>query len=106
MMLLYTLFYVCLCMCMLSRVQLFVTPSTVACQDPLSMGFSRQEYWSRLPFPPRGDLPNQGLKPRSPASPALAEGSLPLALNGKSNIYIYIYIYMYVYMCIYIYKIV
>ena len=39
-----------------SHVQLFVTPSTVECQAPLSMGFSRQEYWSGLPFPPLGDL--------------------------------------------------
>ena len=41
-----------------SRVQLFVTPWTVAPQAPLSMGFSRQEYWSGLPFPPPGDLPH------------------------------------------------
>ena len=51
--------------CMLSRfsgVQLFVTPWTVAHQAPLSMGFSRQEYWSGLPFPSPGDLPNPGIK--------------------------------------------
>ena len=42
-------------------------PWTVACQAPLSMGFSRQEYWSGLPFPSPGDLPNPGIKPRSPA---------------------------------------
>ena len=40
---------------------------TVACQAPLSMGFFRQEYWSGLPFPSPGDLPNPGIKPRSPA---------------------------------------
>ena len=51
----------------LSRVQLFVTPWTVAHQAPLSMGFSRQEYWSGLPFPSPGDLPNPGIEPRSPA---------------------------------------
>ena len=51
----------------LSRVQLFSTPWTVACQAPLSMGFSRQEYWSGLPFPSPGDLPNPGIEPRSPA---------------------------------------
>ena len=50
-----------------SRVQLFVTPWTVAHQAPPSMGFSRQEYWSGLPFPSAGDLPNPGIKPRSPA---------------------------------------
>ena len=45
-----------------SHVQLFVAPWTVACQAPLSMGFSRQEYWSVLPFPPPGDLPGPGIK--------------------------------------------
>ena len=43
------------------------TPWIVACQAPLSMGFSRQEYWSGLPFPPPGDLPDPGMEPRSPA---------------------------------------
>ena len=51
----------------LSRVQLFATPWTVAHQAPLSMGFSRQEYWSGLPFPSPGDLSDPGIKPRSPA---------------------------------------
>ena len=51
---------------LLSCVWLFVTPWTVARQAPLSMGFSRQEYWSGLPCPPPGDLPNSGIKPRSP----------------------------------------
>ena len=51
----------------LSRVRLFVTPWTVACQAPLSMGLSKQEYWSGLPFPPPGNLPHPGIKPRSPA---------------------------------------
>ena len=44
-----------------------VTLWTIACQAPLSMGFSRQEYWSRLPFPSSGDIPDPGIKPRSPA---------------------------------------
>ena len=52
----------------------FVTPWTVACQALLPMGFSRQEYWSGLPFPSPGDLPNPGIEPRSPA---LQEVSLP-----------------------------
>ena len=43
-----------------------VTPWTVDCQAPLSMGFSREESWSGLPFPSPGDLPNRGIKPRSP----------------------------------------
>ena len=49
-----------------SRVQLFSTPRTVAHQSPLSMGFSRQDYWSGLPFPSPGDLPDPGTEPRSP----------------------------------------
>ena len=51
----------------LSRVWLFATPWTVAYQAPLSMGFSRQEYWSGLPFPSPGDLPDPGTEPGSPA---------------------------------------
>ena len=50
----------------LSRVRSFVTPWTAARQAPLSMGFSKQQYWSRLPFPSPGHLPNPGIKPRSP----------------------------------------
>ena len=48
---------------------ILATPWTVACQAALSMGFSRQEYWSGLPFPPPGDLLNQGIEPVSPLSP-------------------------------------
>ena len=51
----------------LSRVRLFATLWTVALQAPLSMGFSRQEYWSGLPFPSPGDLPDPEIEPRSPA---------------------------------------
>ena len=61
----------------LSRVRLFVTPWTVAYQAPPSMGFSRQEYWSGLPFPSPGDLPNPGIKPGSPAFQADAFTSEP-----------------------------
>ena len=50
-------FCMCVCVCKLSNVQLFVTPWMVACQDPLSMGFFKQEYWNGLPFTPPGDLP-------------------------------------------------
>ena len=60
----------------LSRILLFVTPWTVACKASLSMGFSRQEYWSELPFPRPGELPDPGIKPSSPASPALQADSL------------------------------
>ena len=56
----------------LSRVGLFATPRTVAYQAPPSMEFSRQEYWSGLPFPSLGDLPDPGIKPTSLTSPALA----------------------------------
>ena len=65
---------VCVCVCALSHVGLFVTPWPLACQTPLSMGFSRQEYWSRWSFSPPGNLPNPGIKPMSPESPALAGG--------------------------------
>ena len=51
---------------LLSHVRLFVTPWTVAYQAPLSMGFSRQEYWSGVPFPSLGDLPDPGIEPGSP----------------------------------------
>ena len=50
----------------LSPVQLFATPWTIACQAPSSVGFSRQEYWSGLPFPPPGDLPDPGIELWSP----------------------------------------
>ena len=60
-----------LCCAVLSCVWLFATPWTVACQAPRSMEFSRQEYWSGLPYPSPGDLPNLGIKTGSPASPAL-----------------------------------
>ena len=53
----------CMCAKLLSRVRLFVTPWTVACQAPLSMGFSKQEYWSGLPFLSAGTFPAQGLHP-------------------------------------------
>ena len=58
----------------LSGVRFFATPWTVAHQAPLSVKFSRQEYWSGLPFPPPGGLPDPGIEPTSPVSPALAGG--------------------------------
>ena len=64
---------------LLSCVRLFAAPWTVARQAPLSMGFSRQEYWNEVPFPSPGDLPD----PVSPMSPALAGGFLPLVPHGK-----------------------
>ena len=61
-----------------------VTPWTVACQAPLSMEFSGQEYWSELPFPSPGDLPDPGIKPRSPA---LQADSLPSESLGIDDWY-------------------
>ena len=69
-----------MCVCVLSRVQLFVTPWTVAHQAPRSMGFSRQEYWSGLPLPIPRDLPNTGIEPMSPA---LAGGFFTTVPPGK-----------------------
>ena len=66
----------------LSHVRLFVTPWTVAYQAPPSMGFSRQEYWSGLPFPSSGDLPDPGIEPGSPALRADALTSEPPGKQG------------------------
>ena len=70
---------------MLNHVQLFAMPWTVARQAPLSMGFSRQEYQSGLPFPSPGDLPNPGIKPTSSTSPVLPTDSLPLHHVGSPS---------------------
>ena len=64
----------------LSHVQLFATPWTVAHQAPLSMEFSRQEYWSGLPFPSPGDLSDPGIEP---GSPTLQADTLPSEPQGK-----------------------
>ena len=66
-----------MCTYSLSHVQLFATLWTVACQAPLSMGFFRQEYWSRLLFSSLGDHPDPGIKNTSPVFPALQVDSLP-----------------------------
>ena len=60
-----------MCAYVLSHVRLFATSWPVALQAPLSMEFSRQEYWSGLPFPPSGDLPHPGLELETPVSPAI-----------------------------------
>ena len=68
------------CVCILSHfspVRLCATPQTVTHQDPLSMGFPRQQSWNGLPFPPPGNLPNPGIKPTSSVSPARQADSLP-----------------------------
>ena len=83
---------VCVCVCVCARVlscfsrdQLFAAPWTIAHQAPLSMGFSRQEYWSGLPRPPPGDLPDPGIKP---VSPALQADSLQLSHWGSPGEFI------------------
>ena len=68
---------------LLSSVRLFVTPWTIAHQAPPSMEFSRQEYWSGLPFPSPGDLSNPGIEP---GSPALQADTLPSEPPGKSQV--------------------
>ena len=76
----------CVCVCMLSHfscVWLFATPWAVARQVPLSMGFSRQAYWSGLPCPPPGDLPTQGSNLRLICFLYWQAGSLSLVLPGK-----------------------
>ena len=70
-------------MCMLSRVQLVMTRWTVAHQAPLPMEFSRQEYWSGLPFPTPEDLPYLGNELMTPVSPALAGGFFATEPPGK-----------------------
>ena len=62
---------------------MFVTPETVACQAPLSMGFSRQEYWSGLPFPSPGKIPNSGTEP---TSPVLAGGFFTSEPSGTAPV--------------------
>ena len=69
-----------------THVQLVAILWTVAHQAPPSMGFFRQEYWSRLPFPSAGDLPHSGIEPGSPGSPALQVGSLPAEPPGKPSL--------------------
>ena len=66
-------------LCLFSHVQLFAALWTSACQAPLSMWFSRQECWRRLPFPFSGDLPDPGIKPESPVAPLSPADSLPLS---------------------------
>ena len=69
-----------------SHVRLFATTRAVVHQSPLSLGFSRQEYWNGVPFLPPGDLPNPGIKPMSPAFPALKADSLPLSHLGRMRL--------------------
>ena len=74
------------CAQLLSHVQLFAMLWTVERQTLLSMGFPGQEYWNGLPFLIPGDLPNPGIEPMSPASPALAGRFFTIAPPGKPQI--------------------
>ena len=71
-----------------------MTPWTVACQAPLSKGFSRQEYWSGLPFSSPGDLPDSGIEP---GSPILQADSLPTEPPGKTLLLVPWCVYIYIY---------
>ena len=79
-----TLDHACMCVQLLSCVQLFVTPWIAACQAPLSMEFSSQEYCSGLPFPSPGDLPDPGIKSSPLASPALAGGLFTTSITWET----------------------
>ena len=81
----------CVCVCVLSYVQLFATPGTVAHHAPLSMKISRQEYWSELPFPTPGSLTNPGIKPVFLVSPALAGKFFTTEPLGKPKYLLNIY---------------
>ena len=72
-----------MCAQLFSHVRLFAILWTVSFQAPMSLGFSQPEYWCGLPFFPPGDLPDLGIKPASPMSPALQEDSLPTEPIGK-----------------------
>ena len=83
----------CKCVCQsLSRVRLFATTWTVARQASLSMGFSRQEYWSGLPCPPPGDLPDPGIELKSLLSPALSGRFFTTSGIWEAHSYMHIYI--------------
>ena len=91
---------VCVCVCVLSHVRLFETLWTVSHQAPLSMGFSRQEYWSGLPFPSPGDLLLPVIEPKSHG---LQLDSLPLVPPGKPCVCIYAHKYVCVCVCVCVY---
>ena len=83
----------------LSHVQLFATPWTVACQVSLSMGFTRQEYWSGLPCPPQGDRPHPWIEPMSLLSSSLQVDSLLLSHQGNPFLFYLLLICFHVFTC-------
>ena len=92
-----------------SRVRLFSTDWIATCQAPLSMEFSRQEYWSGLACPPSGDLPNPGIEPMSLMSSALAGRFFTIGTTWKARHYpeialidFWIFQILYIYLCIHV----
>ena len=83
----------CLHALLLSRVQPSATPWTKTRQTPLSLGFSRQEYWSALPCPPPGDFPNSGIKSRSLKSPGLAGGFFTTSATKTKLSWVWLILY-------------
>ena len=86
-----------------SHVPVFATLWTVAHQAPLSMRSSNQEYWSGLPCPPPGNLPDTRIKPMPPSAPALQVDSIPLRHQRSPHMYIHVCIYAHLYVCLCIY---
>ena len=99
------LFTCCAVLSRFSRVWLFETWQTVALQTPLSMRFSRQEYWSGLPCPPPGDLPDPGIEPMSLMSPALAGGFFTTSATWEAPFTCFYY-FMCKSICMYMYKVI
>ena len=93
-----TLWSLCAKQAWLQYVSNSATPWTVACQAPLSTGFSRQETWSGLPCPSSRDLPDPGIEPMSLMSPALASGFIATNANWEAPNCIYIYTHIHIYM--------
>ena len=85
---------------LLNHVQLFVTPWTVAHQAPPSMGFSSQKYWSELPFPSPGDLPDSGIEP---GSPGMQADSLPSEPQGSPVICVCAHTFCFIFFSIMVY---
>ena len=88
--------FVCRVVKSFSRVQLSVTPWTAAHHAPLSMGFSRQEYWSGLPCLAPGDLPNPGIKPGLLTSPTLAGRFFTTSITWEALLYVYCLFYIFI----------
>ena len=91
--------YLCVCAKSLSHVQLHVTPWTVACQAPLSMGILQPRYWSGLPCPPPGDLPDPGIELTSLLSPALASGFFTACATWEAPIFMMTVNLQYCFVC-------